>query len=273
MTTPFRILSFNINGFGLKEEQWKKKRTPLILATLRKYAPHIMGLQEVTTENLAMLQAEFPEYGIISGNKYGDTPPEEQTPILWHESHFTCLDHGEFWFSNTPDEPSIGFGMEYMMGATWAIFEDLKTKHRLLHINTHLEDGVDAEQCRVECSKVMLEKTTALGQNLPTILTGDFNCNPWSSPYRKFMEVGFEDSYRAAGHADHVGSSTFHGYRGDDYFALDWGGNELFWRVDWILGRGGAQQLQTVSSSVIRDAMPPLFPSDHYPITTEFIIL
>ena len=107
---------------------------------------------------------------------------------------------------------------------------------------------------------------------MPIILTGDFNCNPWSEPYRILMDAGFVDTYRAAGHGDSAMSSTYHGLRGENYFALEWG-TEVFWRVDWLLIRAGAGHLHTTSCTIVRDAEPPLYPSDHYPVAAEIALL
>jgi endonuclease/exonuclease/phosphatase family metal-dependent hydrolase len=107
---------------------------------------------------------------------------------------------------------------------------------------------------------------------LSVIVTGDFNCNPWSQVYRTFVAEGFIDTYRAAGHGDSAASSTFHGFRGEKYFALEWG-DQAFWRVDWILTRDGAQRLQTTSCTIVRDAEPPVYASDHYPVVTEVLVL
>jgi hypothetical protein len=83
-----------------------------------------------------------------------------------------------------------------------------------------------------------------------------------SAAYNRFMANGSTDTYRAAGNADSVDSSMYHGYAGQQYFALEWGA-ELFWRVNWILTRDGAQHLQTSSSTIVREATPPIYPSDH----------
>jgi endonuclease/exonuclease/phosphatase family metal-dependent hydrolase len=79
------------------------------------------------------------------------------------------------------------------------------------------------------------------------------------------MQQGFVDTDRAAGHGDSVEATTFHALKGRDYRALEWG-NELFWRVDWILARG---DVRTTASTMVRDAEPPLYTSDHYPVVAE----
>jgi endonuclease/exonuclease/phosphatase family metal-dependent hydrolase len=160
----------------------------------------------------------------------------------------------------------------YPIGATWIRLQDKLTDIQILHLNTQFEDGSWGEQSRQESSQLIVARIAHLAPNLPVILTGDFNCNPWSSAYNYFLANGFTDTYRAAGNADSVDSSTYHGYAGRQYFALEWG-VELFWRVDWILTRDGAQHLQTSSSTIVRDAAPPIYPSDHYPVVSELVVL
>ena len=95
-------------------------------------------------------------------------------------------------------------------------------------------------------------------------MTGDFTCNPWSPAYRAFL---------AAGHGDSAATSTFHGFRGADYFALERGG-QVFWRVDWILTRDGeAMRAPTVSCTIVHDADLPIYPSDHWPVLAEVFLL
>jgi hypothetical protein len=43
--------------------------------------------------------------------------------------------------------------------------------------------------------------------------------------------------------------------------------------VDWILTRDGNQRLQTVASSITHDGIPPLYPSDHWPVITELYLV
>jgi endonuclease/exonuclease/phosphatase family metal-dependent hydrolase len=142
----------------------------------------------------------------------------------------------------------------------------------LVHLNTHFEDGPDGETSRAEGARLIAERLGRLQAGaLPAVVTGDFNANPWSVPYRLFMGSGFSDSYRAAGHGDSVDSSSYHGFQGRGYFAPDWG-EQLFWRVDWILARDGAAPVRSVSSSIVREAEPPLYPSDHYPVVSELLM-
>jgi endonuclease/exonuclease/phosphatase family metal-dependent hydrolase len=143
--------------------------------------------------------------------------------------------------------------------------ESVETGAPLLFLDTHYEDGPGGEQMRREGTRILLNQIERIAPGLPSIVVADFNCNPWSPAYRRFLGAGFVDAYRAAGHGDSAESSTFHGFRGREYFGLEWGG-ELFWRVDWMLLRDGARaRWQPTSCTIARDTEPPVYASDHYP--------
>ena len=92
---------------------------------------------------------------------------------------------------------------------------------------------------------------------------------PDSAAYHIFLAAGFVDAYRAAGHVDDT-VSTFHGFVGDQYNALEWG-DAPFWRVDWIVVRGGESPPSVHSCTIIRDAEPPVYPSDRCPAMADLV--
>lgn len=269
MTKTHRVMSFNINGTQGEDANSWENRVPLNAAVIRRYAPDIIGLQEATKINLETYREQLTDYGLVQGNCYGDTPPQEYTSILYKASRYELLETGEFWFSDTPDTESIGWGVDYPMGATWVKLKCLLTDQQLVHLNTHFEDGPWGEASRVSASNLIAARLTQLAPDVPHLLTGDFNCNPWSKPYQIFLDNGFQDTYRAAGNADTPDANTMHLFKGRDYFALEFG-DQIMWRIDWILARGG---VQTVASSIVRDASPPTYPSDHYPVISEIVFL
>jgi endonuclease/exonuclease/phosphatase family metal-dependent hydrolase len=265
-------MSFNINGvYGDDENSWLM-RAPLNLEVINRYAPDIIGLQEASTANLDFYREKLVDYSLVVGNCYGDTPPQEYSSILYKSSRYKLLETGEFWFSETPDIESVDWGVDYPMGATWARLECLSTGKQLFHLNTHFEDGPWGEESRIKAGKLIVTRLGQLASNLPVVVSGDFNCNPWSSPDLIVLDNGFVDTYRAAGNADSIDSSTLHAFKGGSYFALNFG-NEMFWRVDWILVKDGIHRVQTTASTIVRDANPPTYPSDHYPIVSEIRLL
>jgi endonuclease/exonuclease/phosphatase family metal-dependent hydrolase len=264
-----RVMTFNING---NDPEWASLHADPTLGIIRRYSPDLLGLQEVKALNIEFYRQHLIEYDYELGQQYGEEEDRGYSSILWKKTRFEPMASGNFWFSRTPDIRSSDWGVPYPMGAGWVRLQDKLTGIQLLHLNTHFEDGAWGEQSRQESSKLIVERSTQLAPDIPVILTGDFNCNPCSSAYNHFQANGFTDTYRAAGNADTVDSSTYHGYAGRQYFALEWG-TELFWRVDWILTRDGTQHLQTSSASIVRDAAPPIYPSDHYPVVSELVVL
>ncbi|MEW5985193.1 MAG: endonuclease/exonuclease/phosphatase family protein [Chloroflexota bacterium] len=273
--TLMRVMTFNVNGSWADPERPERSwanRAALAVRAIQRYSPDLLGLQEVEAANFAYLREHLTDYGYELGLEYDEGPYAANSSIFWKAERFKLIESGKFWFSQTPDVRSSDWGVPYPMGATWVRLQDGPTGPQLLHLNTHFEDGAEGEQSRVESSKLIVARARQLAADLPVIATGDFNCNPWSEAYRLLMAAGFTDSYRAAGQADSVESSTFHGFSGREYFSLEWG-DELFWRVDWILTRDGRQRLQTTSSTIVRDAEPPIYPSDHYPVVSELALL
>jgi endonuclease/exonuclease/phosphatase family metal-dependent hydrolase len=262
-------MSFNINGDGGEGPNAWPLRVPFSAQTIERWAPALIGLQEVTAETLELLRSHLRTYDHVPGSLYGDVPPRARTPILWRRDRLELLECGEFWFSETPNVESTGWDVPYPMGATWVRLRDRHTRRPLLHLNTHYEDESHAVEARRQATRLIVGRAREIGDEMACILTGDFNVNPSAEPYRLLTEAGFVDAHRAAGHGDSARSSTFHGWQGRDYFALEWG-EEMYWRVDWILVRGGAHLRTRVhSSEIVHDGRPPLYPSDHFPIVAE----
>jgi endonuclease/exonuclease/phosphatase family metal-dependent hydrolase len=127
-------------------------------------------------------------------------------------------------------------------------------------LNTHLDHI--SEQARLEGARLIvarLAQVAAAGE--PLVITGDFNCDPGSPPYRVFQEAGFEDTFQTTQPHDLRDTHTYHGFRGREY-PLQPGRDE---RIDWILTRG----LRTQDCEIARDGQPPVFPSDHYPVVAD----
>ena len=258
--SEFGVMTFNINGsYGDEYNSWPQ-RVPFNIATIQKYAPDLIGLQEAVEENLDSYRQQLSGYTLLAGNCYGDVPPQEYSSILWRSDRFELGQSGEFWFSRTPDVSSTGWGVPYPMGATWVILREVTTGKRLIHLNTHFEDGGEGERSRVEASRLIIGRLSQIAPDIPAIVTGDFNCDAKSWAYGYFLENGFVDAYLAAEHEE---ATTFHGFEGEGYDGRRWGGDNPYWRVDWILVRG---TLTLVEATIIRDAQPPLYPSDHYPV-------
>lgn len=270
-----RVMSFNIWDTG-EPQPWEEnpraawvKRAPLVVQTIRRYSPTLIGFQEFSQHHWETLRDQLPEFAAC---KNGENTAVGNT-IFYRPDRFGLLDSGMFWLSHTPDEPVPDWELPYALSVQWVMLKELESGVPLLFMNTQYEDGWDPNQIqmREEGTPIFLQQIERVARrdpNMPVILSGDFNSNVWDTPYRCFLEHGFVDTYRAAGHGDSLTSSSYHGYVGEAYSGLEWGDQQC-WRIDWILTRDGSMRLQTIASTIVHDGQPPVYPSDHWPVITD----
>jgi endonuclease/exonuclease/phosphatase family metal-dependent hydrolase len=274
--TFLRVMSFNVFLTTLGEDEiehpsniWAN-RADLNVRTIQRYYPDLIGFQELDAGHRATYAAHLSGYDGITVDDRG----EDIAAILWRADRFERHAYGTFFLGSDSTARVSDWGAEDPLDATWVHLRCRQDGQELLLLNTQFDD--ESERSRVKSAELVvarIDRLQAERGDIPVIVTGDFNCNPWSAASRIFLAAGFVDTFRAAGHGDSAGMSTFHGFHGADYFALEWG-DQLFWRVDWILARGGAaRQVQTTSCTIIRDAEPPIYPSDHWPVVTELLLL
>lgn len=255
-------MSFNVRGSQHKdgENVWKR-RAPLNVRTIEKYAPDLIGFQEHQVGNREVHDAKLHGYERISGPRYENRKPHAHNAIYWRPGRLELVERGGFWLSETPEKPSKAWGARHVRSANWARFR-LPSGAEFVHLNTHL-DHISG-RARQEGARFILRRLGRLAEDLPLVLTGDFNCNPGSKTYNIFADAGFGDAHLIAGNGP---INTFHRFRGEEFRPK--AGREA--RIDWILLRGRPQNgaWNVHSCGVLRDAEPPVYPSDHYPVLVD----
>jgi len=271
-----RVMSFNVRGSfrdARKKNAWRN-RAALNVATIERYAPDVIGLQEAQSGNLDAYREHLPNYAHIRGPRYGNVVPHDFNTILFDPERLEPLDSGGFWLSETPEKYSRSWRTRVARSATWALFKVLGTDLSFLHLNTHL-DHVSA-LARQQGSKLVVRRVAELlgraGVDPPAIITGDFNSRPGNRAHRTFTESGYADTFLAAGNEDGEGANTFHAFRGAHY--RDARPDRGPRRIDWIFLKDPQGRLRVESHRIIHDAdeNSGLYPSDHYPIIADFSI-
>lgn len=264
-----RVMTFNIRGAVHKdgENAWPH-RAALNVATIERHAPDLIGFQELQRGNEEVYDARLAGYRHELGPKAEFGEPHNYNAIYWRPERLEAVAAGGFWLSETPERYSASWDTVCLRAANWVRFRCPEDGAEFLHLNTHLDHV--SELARVEGSKLVLRQLDELaGDGLPVLVTGDFNSTPSSTAYRLYREAGFADAYLAAGNEESPGANTFHRFMGDR-FEL-WPHSDSA-RIDWILardGRDGARRFRVRSCAIVRDAAPPLYPSDHYPVLAE----
>ncbi len=272
MVCSVRVMSFNVRGASHKRDGvnvWEKRAAKNV-ETIERYGPGLIGFQEFQHENREVYERELPGYTRLLGPVYGTGQVEEFAAIFFDPERFEALDSGGFWLSDTPEEYSASWGNEVVRSANWAVLRCLQNGATFLHVNTHLDHV--SEQARVEGNRLILrqtEKTRKSRGDLPTIVTGDFNCTPKTPPYGVFIENGFVDTFLAAGNEDDEDAYTFHAFKGKRFTPADT--DKPTGRIDWILVRDPQERVQIRSHEILRDGdeAAGTYPSDHYPVLAE----
>lgn len=250
-----RVMSFNVRGSFVDdgENAWPARRE-LNVATIKKAAPDLIGFQELQDGNWEDYERALPGFGRERGPRYNNAEPFCYPSIFWKDSALQRVAAGGFWLSTTPREFSESWKTRCVRSATWVRLR-AESGLPVFVLNTHLDHV--SEEARLEGARLIvreLERLRAGGE--PAIVIGDFNCAPGSPPYCVFMEAGYLDVHIEAGGQE---AGTFHAFTGEAQLP----------RIDWVLLDPGACQVEFREAKIIRDAAPPVYPSDHFPLLVE----
>lgn len=287
---PFNLMSFNIGGYSINCENMRDwdSRLTLCNAILLRYNADLIGFQEVQEQNRITLDEQLAQYK----SEYGwktislDDNIAFYNPIYWKPQRFEKLDSGCFYLSQEPKKWSKAWDAMHVRGTTWVILRCLLTGAKFLFMNVHLDHY--GYQSRIESSKVIVRQAEQLRQqnNLPVIVAGDFNARAWApndedvskypppvlpkylpvgnAVHQVFIEQNYKDAYLEAGNKNQLAMNTYHDYYGDMF-------PPVALRIDWILTLDGYQHIQAEKYTLICDAAPPIYASDHYPIMAELL--
>lgn len=264
-----RVMSFNVRvvvGVDDGVNSWGR-RAEINAKVIERYAPDLIGFQELQPPHWEsyerLLPTLLPRYGRVLGVPYNNHEPKYAYPsIFWRSDRFELVDEGAFWLSSTPQEHSRGWDAVHVRSATWARLRPRRTQGRdFVILNTHLDNhGVEA---RTNSAELIIRRMAQISHpDEPVIITGDFNSNPDAPPCQRFIAAGYQDTYEMVRGVQPA--YTYHEFTGDHIDDVDKR------RIDWILLRDDNLSLKVKEADIIRDAQPPIYPSDHFPIVTEF---
>jgi endonuclease/exonuclease/phosphatase family metal-dependent hydrolase len=253
-----RVMTFNLrfeNEFD-GDNHWLNRRD-LLVKTILRYRPDVVGTQEGKPSQLAFLEKNLDGYSISADSRHWDDSC--QYPTLYYlEAHFTLLEGSEFWLSETPEvHMSKSWDSAFPRMISYALLEMRQTGERLWVSVTHLDHV--SEKARIGGARMI--RDWALELRAPTVLLGDFNDYPGSEVYRTLNKpLGpFTDSWQALGKPEDQKSYTHHGFTGIPAKG----------RIDWVLA---TQEFRVLDISVVRDQDAGRYPSDHFPCWADLTL-
>lgn len=242
-----RIMSFNVRCAEFD-------RGEIVPQVVADYMPDSIGFQECEGTWYLTLKTYLPDYQIVGvGRDAGLKYIGESTAIMFRKDKYKLVDWGNFWLSETPELPSMGWDAKYKRTCTWVVLENRETGEQYAHINTHLDNvGKTAREKGVE---MIIEKAATF--DMPVVLTGDFNFYPTSSYYKMLSESPLSDVSKLA--ADTDSGCTIHDYTGRTEGAP----------FDYIFVNKNVTEVKTYK--IIRDTYNGQYVSDHYPICSDMV--
>ena len=190
------------------------KRCQVICDQLNFMAPDIFGAQEVLYPQLQDMLKALDGYGYIGIGRDDGQQGGEYEAVFYKKDRLKLLDHGDFWLSETPDKPGLGWDAACIRICTWGKFSvkqpgreprrrglfgrGPKPKETEFYFfNLHMDHvGVVA---RREAAKLVVAKVKEIAKGAPVFITGDFNVDQYNEIYTIFTESGIlKDSYDTA---------------------------------------------------------------------------
>lgn len=192
--------TYNIRNNGNDDDKkgngWQN-RVGVICGQVNFEDPDIFGTQEVLHNQVLDLKAQLNGYDYIGVGRDDGKEAGEYECIWYKTDRIELLDKGNFWLSETPDKPGIGWDAACVRICSWGKFRQKDTGFEFYYFNLHMDHvGVTA---RREAAKLTVRKIPIIAGTAPVILTGDFNVDQNNEIYRIFTDSGIlKDSFTAA---------------------------------------------------------------------------
>lgn len=196
----FNLGTYNLRYYtksdSLKGELWQT-RVKKIADVVRYHDFQIFGTQEGFKFQLEDLKKYLPGYEYIGVGRDDGKNEGEHAAIFYRPDQFELLDHGDFWLSETPDKPGLGWDAVCYRICTWGKFRHKESGKEFLMYNLHMDHI--GKKARVESAKLVMQKAKEAGADIPMFLTGDFNVDQTSDCYKFIAESGvLKDSHETA---------------------------------------------------------------------------
>ena len=265
-----RVLSYNVRYDNRHDvhDAWHERRDG-VTDVVRFHRPDIVAFQEVLPNQRRDLRERLSAYTLVGrGREPGDEG--ESCPIGVRADRWTVVDHGTFWLSPTPDEPSTGWGAAHPRIATWARIrpaggDAADAGVSLLVANTHFDHV--SSRARVESARLLDDHVPSIAaetpdeqadagdteETPPIVLVGDLNCTPGSEPHTVLTDGAVRDAAADA--------TVRHGPRTS---LTDYAGLIENRRIDHVLVSPGVE-VEAFGTLADRDDRGR-YPSDHLPV-------
>jgi endonuclease/exonuclease/phosphatase family metal-dependent hydrolase len=229
-------------------------RKEMVKGLIRFHDFDIFGTQEGFKHMLDGI-AELDGYAYIGAGREDGKDGGEHSAIFYRKDRFKLLDRGNFWFSETPEIPGLGWDATCCNRiCSWGKFEDKTTGRTFFVFNSHYDHI--GKVARRESSLLLLSQIKRIaGAGAAVFATGDFNADPESEPIKIIAADGLLlDSYALSQQPPYGTAGTFNNFKLD---------SDMKTRIDYIWV---TKEVAVEQYGVLNDMPYARFPSDHFPV-------
>ena len=242
MNTP----SDGVNAWPLRKDK--------VVGLIRFHQADIFGVQEALLVQMNDLKNSFPEFDCVGVGRDDGKEAGEFMSIFYKKSRFEKLDAGMFWLSPTPNKPGLGWDAQCNRTCTWIKLKDKSTGKTFFAFDTHFDHV--GKVARVESAKLILKYLAEINkENLPLVLTGDFNSTKDSPAIQQILTV-LNDTRDKCQSTPYGPTGTCGGF-GVKVFDLV---------IDYIFINS---KVEVLRHGVLSDSFGMYYPSDHLPVLAE----
>jgi endonuclease/exonuclease/phosphatase family metal-dependent hydrolase len=262
-----KAMTFNIRWQGYANGRYFDsgfvQRKPLVLDVLRQSVADIIGLQEASIEQRAAIAPGLPGYAM------SPLPTEAGDEcILYRLDRFVLEDSGHDYVRRVPEIPGTNIGVRDFV---WVYLRDRFSGRRLYVLNLHLDHRSSERGCQLD--------GVLIGQWIrnrkfadPVILLGDFNGTPDNPRYLYLtgqkvypgedgisvgMPMPMLDTFSTANPEAEYAGTVNSGCSGKKNSS----------QIDYVFIPRGSR---VIDSEIIYSNENGYYPSDHFPLQSEF---
>ncbi|MFM1748901.1 MAG: hypothetical protein RLZZ188_2567 [Verrucomicrobiota bacterium] len=257
---PLRVMSFNVRYATAPdgENAWDK-RQPLFFETITRFAPDLIGFQEVLAVQYDAIAERLPGHAFAGVGRDDGARRGEFSSVGFRRDRFTVVALGTFWLSEKPEVPgSKSWDAALPRICTWVRLRETATGRELVFANTHFDHR--GKVARQEAARVLSERLGPIAAGVPAILTGDFNIDEDNPAYAVLTRppqagwIPWIDSYRAVHPERRPDEASFNGFKGTTRGS----------RIDFVFH---TSHFRATAAEIDRFGRDGRLPSDHYPVT------
>lgn len=254
------IATFNLRFDNPRDSGnlWKD-RSMAVANLIRFHDFDVFGTQEGLKHQLIDIQTALPQYVFVGVGRDDGKEKGEHTAIYYKPERFTLLKKGDFWLSETPEKPSMGWdGKCCHRICSWVYLQDKQTKKKFYLFNAHFDhEGI---QARNESSKLVLQKIKEIAKNEPVVFMGDLNGDHQSDWYKAIATSGLvKDTYSQVKYP-YANNGSFNGF--GKQASISGIIDHVFTTPHFAVKRWG----------LLTDTYHGKYPSDHFPVLVDVIL-